>query len=112
MAMPTNPLSLICCYRKHSSDIAMSFPSRIKSLKKTEKKKKPFKKLSFLRYFKVIIKVKIWDLPGCSVVKTSPSSAEGVGSIPGQGAKTPHPPWSKNGNIKQKQYFSKFNKDF
>ena len=101
MAMPTNPLSLICCYRKHSSDIAMSFPSRIKSLKKTEKKKKPFKKLSFLRYFKVIIKVKIWDLPGCSVVKTSPSSAEGVGSLPGWGAKIPGASWPENQNIRK-----------
>ena len=28
-----------------------------------------------------------WDFPGDSVVRTSPSSARGAGSIPGQGAK-------------------------
>ena len=28
--------------------------------------------------------------PGGPVVKTSPSNAEGMGSIPGQGAKIPH----------------------
>ena len=52
------------------------------------------------------------DFPGGSVVKTSPSNAVGVGSIPGQGAKIPHASWPKNPNIKQKQYFNKFNKDF
>ena len=31
-----------------------------------------------------------WDFPGRPVVKTSPSNAGGVGSIPGQGAKIPH----------------------
>ena len=30
------------------------------------------------------------DFPGRVVVKTSPSNAEGVGSIPGRGAKIPH----------------------
>ena len=30
------------------------------------------------------------DFPGDPVVRTSPSSAEDVGSIPGQGAKIPH----------------------
>ena len=30
------------------------------------------------------------DLPGVPVVKISPSSAEGVDSIPGGGAKIPH----------------------
>ena len=30
------------------------------------------------------------DLPGGSVVKTSPSKAGGVGSIPGWGTKIPH----------------------
>ena len=29
------------------------------------------------------------------VAKTSPSNAEGIGSIPGQGAKTPHASWPK-----------------
>ena len=31
-----------------------------------------------------------WDFPGGPVVKTSPSNAGGVGSIPGRGAKIPH----------------------
>ena len=30
------------------------------------------------------------DLPGCPMVKTSPSKAGGVDSIPGQRAKIPH----------------------
>ena len=54
----------------------------------------------------------LWDFPGSPVVKTSPSNAGGVGSIPGQGAKIPHALWPKNQNIKQKQYCNKFNKDF
>ena len=37
------------------------------------------------------------------MVKTSPSKAEGVGSIPGQGAKIPHILWPKNQNMKQKR---------
>ena len=41
-----------------------------------------------------------------------PSNAEAAGSIPGQGAKIPHALWSKNQNIKQKQYCNKVNKDF
>ena len=32
--------------------------------------------------------------------------------IPGQGAKIPHASWPKNQNIKQKQDYNKFNKDF
>ena len=47
-----------------------------------------------------------------SMVTTSPSSAGGAGSIPGQGAKTPHDLQPRNQNIKWKQYCSKFNKDF
>ena len=50
------------------------------------------------------------DFPGGSVVKTS--NAESVGSIPGQGAKTPHVSRQKNQNTKQKQYCNRFNKDF
>ena len=46
------------------------------------------------------------------MVKTSPSSAGGVGSIPGQGDRIPHASRPKNRNIKQKQYCNKFNKDF
>ena len=52
------------------------------------------------------------DFPGSPVVKTSPSNAEGVGLIPGRGAKIPHASGPKIQNIKQKQYCNKFNKDF
>ena len=52
------------------------------------------------------------DFPGGPVVKTSSFNAGGVGSIPGQGAKTLHALRPKNQNIKQKQYCNKFNKDF
>ena len=46
------------------------------------------------------------------MVDTSPSNARGAGSIPSQGAESPHALWPKNQNIKQKQYCNKFNKDF
>ena len=36
----------------------------------------------------------------------------GAGSIPGQGANTPHDLQPRNQNIKWKQYCNKFNKDF
>ena len=52
------------------------------------------------------------DFTGSPVVKTSPSNAGGVGSIPGRVAKVPHALRPKNQNIKQKQYCNKFNKDF
>ena len=45
------------------------------------------------------------------MVKISPFNAGGVGSISGQGAKTPHASWLKTQNTKQKQYCKKFNKD-
>ena len=48
------------------------------------------------------------DFTSGSVVKTSPSSVGGVGSIPGQGAKILYASWPKNQNIKQKQYCNKF----
>ena len=32
----------------------------------------------------------VWDFPSGPVVGTLPSNAGGEGSIPGQGAKTPH----------------------
>ena len=35
-------------------------------------------------------------VPGSPVVETSPSSAEGVGSIPGRGAKISHASWPRN----------------
>ena len=46
------------------------------------------------------------------MVKTSLSSAGGMGSIPGQGARIPHASRPKNRSIKQEQYCNKFNKDF
>ena len=39
-----------------------------------------------------------WDFPGGPAVRTSPSSAGGVGSIPGGRAKVPHASWLKNQN--------------
>ena len=41
------------------------------------------------------------DLPGSPVVTTSPFSAEGVGSIPGWGAKFPGASWPENQNIRK-----------
>ena len=35
-----------------------------------------------------------------------------MASIPGIRAKIPHASWPENQDIKQKQYFNKFNKDF
>ena len=53
------------------------------------------------------------DFPGCPIVKTSPSDAEGEGSVPGWGAETPHASQPKKPkHIKQEQYCNKFNKDF
>jgi len=47
------------------------------------------------------------DFPGCPVIKTSPSNAKGMGSIPGRGSRIPHASQPKNQNIKQKQYCKK-----
>ena len=57
------------------------------------------------------------DFPGGPVVKTLPSSAGGVGSIPGQEVKIPQDPTglvAKNPKIynRQKQYCNKLNKQF
>ena len=50
--------------------------------------------------------------PGGPVVKTSSNTGD-VGLIPGQGAKILHTSKSKKKkNIKQKQYYKKFNKDY
>ena len=46
------------------------------------------------------------------MVKILLSSAGGVGSIPGGGAKIPHASQPKNQNIEQKQYCNKLNKAF
>ena len=52
--------------------------------------------------------------PRGSVVRTSPSSAGGAGSIPSQGANIPHASlWPKKPkHTQQKQYDNKFNKDY
>ena len=39
------------------------------------------------------------DFPGGPLVKTLPSNAGGVGSVPGQGTKIPHASSPKNQNI-------------
>ena len=44
-----------------------------------------------------------WDFPGSPVVKTSPSCAEGRGSISGLGSKIPCASQPEHQNIKQKQ---------
>ena len=44
------------------------------------------------RYLKVIL----WGFPGGPVVRTSPSNSEGVGLIPGWGAKISHALWPKH----------------
>ena len=55
--------------------------------------------MPFIVQTKTLSRVKRWhcyelfwqeELPGSSVVKTSPSSAGGMDLIPGQGAKIPH----------------------
>ena len=47
------------------------------------------------------------------MVKTSPSSAGGMGSIPGRGVKIPHASQpKKKQNIEQKQCCNKFSKNF
>ena len=47
----------------------------------------------------MFLKSKSRDFPGGPVIKTSPSSTGGVGSIPGWGVKIPHASWPKNQNI-------------
>ena len=46
------------------------------------------------------------------MVNSSPFNEEGVGLVPGREANIPYASWPKNQNIKQKQYYNKFNKDF
>ena len=55
---------------------------------------------------------KVWDFPCGPVVNTSPSNTGGAVSIPGHRAKILHALQPKSQNIKQKQYYNKFNKDF
>ena len=56
-------------------------------------------------------KVESGDFPGGLVVKTLPSKAGGVDSIPGPVAKTSRASEPKSQKIKQKQYYNKFSKD-
>ena len=65
-----------------------------------------------LEFHQLLNNALIWDFPGGPVGKISPSSARGVGLIPGQGANISHASWPKHQNIRQKQYYDKFNKDF
>ena len=46
------------------------------------------------------------------MVKTLPSNAGNTDSIPGWGSEIPHASWTKNQNVKQKEYCNKFNEDF
>ena len=46
------------------------------------------------------------------MIKTLPTNAGGLGSIPSWGDKIPHASGPKNQNVKQKQCRNKFNKDF
>ena len=46
------------------------------------------------------------------MVGTLPSNAAEVGSIPSLGAKIPNALRPKPQNVKQKQYYNKFKKDF
>ena len=57
-------------------------------------------------------KFHLGDFRGGPVVKTSPSNAGGVSSIPGWGAKTPRASWPKKQNTKQNQCCNRSNKDF
>ena len=58
-----------------------------------------------------IIKTQQRNCPGSSVLKVSPSNAQGTGSIPGLVAQSPHASGPKQ-HIEQKQCYNKFNKDF
>jgi len=46
------------------------------------------------------------------VIKTLPSNAGAVSLIPGQAVKILDASWPKKQNIRQKQYYNRFNKDF
>ena len=52
------------------------------------------------------------ESPGGPVVWTLLSITGDAALIPGQGAKIPHASQPKKQNIKQKQHYNKFNKDF
>ena len=46
------------------------------------------------------------------MVRTSPSGAGSVDSTLARGPKLPHASWPQNQNVKQKQRYNKFSKDF
>ena len=46
------------------------------------------------------------------MIKTLPSNVGVVSLIPGQGVKILDASWPKKQNIRQKQYYNRFNKDF
>ena len=50
--------------------------------------------------------------PSGPAITTSPSSVRGAGLNPGREAKIPHASWPKTQNMKQKQYWKKFNEVF
>ena len=54
------------------------------------------------------------DSPSSPGVKASPSSAVGVGLIPGQGTKIPHASWQRQNKAKHttEAMFTIFSKDF
>ena len=55
---------------------------------------------------------KTGGFPDGPVIEILPSSVEGLGSIPGQGAKILHASQPKYQKHKAEQYCNKFNKDF
>ena len=91
-------------------------PSVIFEKTRRFKKKKKLKKPFITTFGKSISKRSIWGPPwlssSCPVVKTLPSNAGGAGSTPGLGTKIPHRSGPKNQDLKQKQCWNKFNKDF
>ena len=85
--------------------LSASLPSRVWALVKGNKEAC----FCLFFFFEAVIR---GDFPYGPVLRTSPSSAEGAGSIPGRGPKIPHALQSENRGVKQKQYCNKFKKDF
>ena len=52
-------------------------------------------------YIFVVLRQQGWNFPEVLVVKTLPSNVEGVGSIPGWGAKIPYALWQKKKKTKK-----------
>ena len=53
------------------------------------------------KYIFVVLRQQGWNFPEVLVVKTLPSNVEGVGSIPGWGAKIPYALWQKKKKTKK-----------